>query len=336
MTLAIRLLAIVVLGMSVSFLETAKAGAETTPRKLTLFAVPSPTLDAIWMAAAKGYFKQEGLEVDIKLFPSGTTALQTFRAGGGDIIFAGELPALNYWHTSGKQFQFIAVLNRNSRELSAPALKDIKGPADLKGKKIGTRVGSTGSWFIAEYLAKHKLSPSDVTVVNLDNPSLPVALCGRDIHAYFTFHPFTKRAHDICPDRVHNLVESAEGYIRGYGILGVRPAWIKDSQNRESVEAFLRAMLKGQEFAKSNLDDVVAELGKRFSLPESDITFTWSIMERDNGFDQTFYQDFCRLSAWMESAGLAKSPINFQELLYPDALTAIDPKLVVAPPKTCS
>src|SRR6476660_838477 len=48
-------------------------------KKLTLFGQPSVNNAAIWMAIEYGYFKEQGLDVDYRVFPSGTTAFQTFK-----------------------------------------------------------------------------------------------------------------------------------------------------------------------------------------------------------------------------------------------------------------
>ena len=66
-------------------------------KKLTLFGQPSVNNDAIWMALEYGYFKEQGLEVDYRVFPSGTTAFQTFRTGQGDIVMTGDLPSVQYF-----------------------------------------------------------------------------------------------------------------------------------------------------------------------------------------------------------------------------------------------
>src|SRR5213075_3337390 len=62
-------------------------------KKITLFGQPSVNNDAIWMAIEYGYFKEQGLDVDYRVFPSGTTAFQTFRTGQGDIVMTGDLPS---------------------------------------------------------------------------------------------------------------------------------------------------------------------------------------------------------------------------------------------------
>jgi hypothetical protein len=48
--------------------------------KLTVFIGPAPLYDSIQMADGQGY-SGRGLDVKFELFPTGTTALQTFRAG---------------------------------------------------------------------------------------------------------------------------------------------------------------------------------------------------------------------------------------------------------------
>ena len=75
--------AIVILGAFCRF----AAAAELLP--LVVYAEPGADADSLWMAEAKDVFKAEGLDVQIRLFPSGTTALQTFKTGAGDIIFSG-------------------------------------------------------------------------------------------------------------------------------------------------------------------------------------------------------------------------------------------------------
>jgi len=74
------------------------AGAQAQAlQKLTLFGQPSVNNDAIWMALEYGYFKEQGLDVDYRVFPSGTTAFQTFRTGQGDIVMTGDLPSVQYF-----------------------------------------------------------------------------------------------------------------------------------------------------------------------------------------------------------------------------------------------
>lgn len=318
--------------ITAAFLFLPQAQAQDT--KLTVFTAPVASHEGIWMADHLGYFKEEGLDVEFKQFPSGTTALQSFNAGAGDITFAGELPAVSYWKNSNKNFRLIGILNRNSDVLVAVSGNDIEKGEDLKGKTIGTRVGSTGSWFISEYLQQHGLSDTDVTIKNLDSQILPVALCGKEIDAYFIWKPFDSQAYKVCPDWAKEL-SSGRGYVRGYLVLGARADWLEDPANQEATEKFLRAVLRGQEYAANHFDELASHLTGRFGLTEDQVRSDWTSVERRNGFDEEFYDDFCGLGKWMQANDMLDGPLTFGDLIYEDALAAIDPKLVNMPAQDC-
>src|ERR1700753_4219155 len=49
------------------------------------------------VARQKGYFADEGLDVEVTVFTTGTTAVEAFRAGHGDFVSAGDLPSSALW-----------------------------------------------------------------------------------------------------------------------------------------------------------------------------------------------------------------------------------------------
>ncbi|HZO01700.1 MAG TPA: ABC transporter substrate-binding protein, partial [Burkholderiales bacterium] len=169
-------------------------------KKVVLFGQPSVNNDAIWMALEYGYFKEQGLDVEYRVFPSGTTAFQTFRTGQGDIVMTGDLPSVQYFFNNPGQYQTFAAIERDAKGYVIIARKDIKSPKDLAGKPVATRVGSTGSWFISEYLTKNGIDPKSVPVKNLDTQLLPAALCKGDIAAFFIWQPIGSRTLEICPN----------------------------------------------------------------------------------------------------------------------------------------
>src|SRR5215813_3383642 len=75
----------------------APAGHTQAPLKMTLFGQPSVNNDSVWMAFEKGFYQQEGLDITYRLFPSGTTAFQSFQTGQDDIVMTGDLPSVQYF-----------------------------------------------------------------------------------------------------------------------------------------------------------------------------------------------------------------------------------------------
>src|SRR4051812_46950247 len=303
-------------------------------KKITLFGQPSVNNDSIWMAIDNGYFKEQGLEVDYRVFPSGTTAFQTFRTGQGDIVMTGDLPSVQYFFNNPGQYQTFAAIERDAKGYVVIARKDVKKPADLVGKPVATRVGSTGSWFISEYLTKNGVDPKSVPVKNLDTQLLPAALCKGDIAAFFIWQPIGSRTLEICPNEAHQLSD-ATGYIQGYLVAGARPEFLNSADGADKIARFLRAILKGKAKAEGDFKAVAAYAAKTYSLSEKATRDQWETNTRPIALDKVYYQDFCSLSKWARDAGLTTQPVDFTKLTWPNGLRAVDPKLAEAPPAPC-
>jgi ABC-type nitrate/sulfonate/bicarbonate transport system substrate-binding protein len=312
------------------------AVAQTQPAaiKLTLFGQPSVNNDSVWMAITKGFYAQEGLDVTYRLFPSGTTAFQAFQGGQGDIIMTGDLPSVQYFSRAKGDYRTIAVVERDSKGYVGVASNDIKTAKDLVGKTVATRVGSTGSWFISEYLIKNHIDPATVTVKNLDTQILPTALCGGDIAAFFIWQPVGSRALEICPDKAHYLTD-ATGYIQGYLVAGARPEWLATPQGKDTATRWLRATIKGRDVAAKDLNAVAAYAAANLGLSEKATKDQWDTNIRPLALDKIYYSDFCSLSEWGRGANALDSRIDFNQLTWRDGLKDIDPKLVDPPPPPC-
>lgn len=327
----IKLFGLAAAGLSLSL---AAAQAQQAPLKMTLFGQPSVNNDSIWMAIEKGFYKAEGLDVTYRLFPSGTTAFQAFQSGQGDIVMTGDLPSVQYFFRAKGDYRTIAVIERDAKGYVAVAGKDIKTPKDLVGKTVATRVGSTGSWFISEYLMKNKVDPKSVTVKNLDTQVLPAALCGGEIAAFFIWQPVGSRTLEICPEKAHYLTD-ATGYIQGYLVAGARPGWLATKEGKEIATRWLRATMKGRDVAAKDFKAVAEYAAKNLNLSEKATKDQWDTNIRPIALDKIYYDDFCSLSRWAQNEKATDGKIDYNTLTWGEALKSIDLKLVTAPPPPC-
>ena len=333
MSKVMKVLGSAVVGVGLTLGMTAPQ-AQNAPLKMTLFGQPSVNNDAIWMAIEKGFYQQEGLDVTYRLFPSGTTAFQSFQSGQGDIVMTGDLPSVQYFFQVKGDYRTIAAIERDSKGYVVVAGKDITKPQDLIGKTVATRVGSTGSWFISEYLTKNKIDPKTVTVKNLDTQVLPAALCGGEIAAFFIWQPVGSRTLEICPDKAHYLSD-ATGYVQGYLVAGARPKWLATPQGKDIATRWLRATLKGREVAEKDFPAVAAYANAKLGLSEKATRDQWETNTRPIAIDKVYYDDFCSLSRWAQGVKATDGMIDFKALTWIDGLEAINPKLVDTPPPPC-
>ena len=327
----------ILLGAATAFglvLQPTAGGAQQPALKMTLFGQPSVNNDSIWMAMEKGFYQQEGLDITYRLFPSGTTAFQAFQTGQGDVVMTGDLPSVQYFFRANGDYRTIAVIERDAKGYVAVAQKSITRPQDLAGKTIATRVGSTGSWFISEYLSKNGVDASKVAVKNLDTQVLPAALCGGDIAAFFIWQPVGSRTLEICPDKAHYLTD-ASGYVQGYLVAGARPQWLNSAQGRDIAVRWLRATMQGRDVAEKDFGAVAAYAKSKLDLSEKATREQWDTNIRPLALDKIYYDDFCSLSRWAQAEKITERKIDFQQLTWPEGLKAIDPRLAEAPPPPC-
>ena len=328
----LRHLATLALAAAVAAIAPAVSAAELT--RLVVFTEPIPHYDAVWMADAKGLFKAAGLDVQFRLFASGTTALQSFKAGQGDIEFGGDFPGVQYWVENNKDYRMIAAIQKDAKSYVLTTNTDITKSADLKGKILATRLGSNVDWFMSAYLKRNGISQSDVTIKNLDGQVMPAALCQGDINAFFFWQPYNDKAVETCPTKAHNL-SNAEGYIPGYVVAGARPGWLAKPENARATEAFLKAIAMGKQLAEKDLDAVVAYGAEKYSMPAAPIKEEWKNSIRLVTLDDTVYKDYCGLADWMREKGYLKGPLDLSEFVWTDGIKSFDPAAVTKPPPPC-
>jgi len=308
----------------------ARAGHEDG--KVLLFAQPIAKADAIWMALKKGFFKAEGLDVSVKWFSAGTTAMQTFQSGKegkrgfGDFNTGGELPAVNFWQNMDEQYSLFAIIERDTEGYVGIAKAAIKTGKDLKGKTIATRVGSTGSWFISEYLKAHGLTEKDVTIKNMDPHIMPSAIDRGDIDAFFIWEPYGAQALKIAGNRVHKLT-TAKGFMNGYLVIGTWKWYLREHPG--VAERMLKALDKGRRYAAENKAEVIQFAKEQFSVQDTaPVEADYAYNERVVGLDKVAWDDFHKLARWMKESGMAKRDFNPKAFFDPRPLQKVLPERV--------
>ena len=147
--------------------------AQTIEKKKITIAVGGKSLFyylPLTIAERNGYFKDEGLEVEIPDFAGGAKALQALVGGSADMVSGAFEHTINM--QAKKQPIKAVVLQANYSSIVLLMPKDkaakYKSARDLKGLKIGvTAPGSSTNMFVNNLLAKDGLKPTDVAIVGV-------------------------------------------------------------------------------------------------------------------------------------------------------------------------
>jgi NitT/TauT family transport system substrate-binding protein len=138
--------------------------------------VPVGNAPVFSVPQAMGFWKEEGLDVDVQLANGAGTAIQQLIAGRVVGTIGGIPPAMALIN---KGAQIVVAASINSRNVYYPVALDtspIKTPKDMKGAKVGvTSPSSSNVYWIKAMVQKYGLDPNtDLTLVSVG--SGPAAL----------------------------------------------------------------------------------------------------------------------------------------------------------------
>lgn len=276
----------------------------------------------IYIADLRGLFREEGLNVQVRNFGSGAEAAEAFRAVPGHFVLTGDLPALRFWapgDTLG-----LTPLVRGSESLIGLGAREIKQAADLKGRRVATRLGSTTEFALLRYLKDNGMGLADIKLVNLDAPEHLPALVNRNVDAIFTFVPVAERAREVLKDQV-NLLAVEKSYL----ILSTSKSFAR--ANPEAVVKVLRALNRATQYIKENPAGAVATVTGKYALQDK-VYWTFLNMKGGSpfrmGFDREFKRFMDDLAAFMIEQKRLDRPIDWPSAFDPSFLQKVDASLV--------
>jgi len=171
-----RIFAACAMAMSLLILPASAADLRKVAINFGLTYVPVGNGPVFSVPQAMGFWKEEGLEVEVQLANGSGTALQQLIAGQVVGSIGGVPPAMTLIN---KGAEIITAASINSRNIYYPVALEasaIKTIADMKGAKVGiVSASSSNVYWIKSMLQKHGLNPDkDITLVSVG--SGPAAL----------------------------------------------------------------------------------------------------------------------------------------------------------------
>jgi NitT/TauT family transport system substrate-binding protein len=151
----------------------------------------------VLIAQQEGYFKAQGLAVELTPFGDGAAIQQAIAAGKIDVAYTGA-PPVYQWFARGLPLRILAKVNYGQAALVVKAGGPIQNLSDLKGQKIaGNARGSGMDVLLRGYVLQNqaKLTPDkDVQIVQMPVGNMNAALDTGIVGAAFEWEPFISQA----------------------------------------------------------------------------------------------------------------------------------------------
>jgi NitT/TauT family transport system substrate-binding protein len=204
----------------------------------------------LFIAIERGYFAEEGLDVD--MIPVRSDQIPLLVTGELDFANGGSDPSLFNAALRGVAVKIVAyniVIGENDHSSAFVVRKDLvdggqyHDARDLKGRTVGVPPASaTPLIFLERWLAKGGLALADVQVTHLPFADLVPTLGNRGVDAAFLAEPFI-----TITERQGTAVEAAPTGDLYPGMVGniltISP--VIAERNREAVRRFITARLRG-------------------------------------------------------------------------------------------
>jgi NitT/TauT family transport system substrate-binding protein len=218
---------------------------------------------------AKGYFAEEGIEIQPLEMASGVKILEALGSDSIDIGYSAVVPfilanskglklvAITGGPTEDKDHVEHAVLVRNN--------SPIKRPKDLKGKTIAiVAFKSIDELFLKEWLDKNGVDVQSVNFLEIPFPQMEPTLLAGEVDAIATIEPFVTAAHLNGKSKVlgYNYIDVQQ--VTEIGSYNVKQSWL--DRNLAVATGFSRAMRKAAEYANAHPEEVKSLIMKYTGL----------------------------------------------------------------------
>ena len=227
------------------------------------------------VAERLGYFKDEGVNVEIIDFQGGSKSLQAVVGGSADIV-SGAFEHTISMQTRGQAMRAFVLQGRAPQVVFAVnkrTMPDYKTLSDLKGKKIGVTAPGSSSQVLANFvLAQGGVKPSDVAFIGVGAASAAVAaIRSGQIDAFANLDPVVAQLQQddllkIVADT--RVVEESDAIFGGPMVAGCLYAPTRYiTKNPEIIQGLTNAVVRADKWlAKATAEELTATVPESYFL----------------------------------------------------------------------
>lgn len=276
-----------------------------------------------YVAIEKGYFKDEGIDIDLVLTSGANNVMAAVLSGDAEIGLSGAEATIYIYNKGEKDYikTFSQLTNKDGSFLiSRKEIKDFK-ISDLKGKYvIGGRKGGMPEMTLEYILKENNIDiEKDLTIdTSIDFASMSGAFIGGTGDFVALFEPLATQ-----------VVNEGYGYkVAQLGTLtskvpytayNAKTSYI--NKNKDLIERFNRAIQKGLDFVNENDAKQVADaiINQFPDSSHNDITKAIESYKNNNTWptSTTFSKEsFNHLQDIVIKAGFLDKKVSYEDLIY--------------------
>ncbi|MDO5047808.1 MAG: ABC transporter substrate-binding protein [Anaerococcus sp.] len=220
-----------------------------------------PNYASLWhlvTAVDKGYFEEEGLNVNLIEFADGPSEIAAMEGGSVDIAYIGH--GAHKLAIQGSANIIVPSSVHNTDKITVLPDSGIETIEDIKGKKIAYTAGSSSETALTGALNKAGITMDDIDPYEMDATNMVAAMMSGSVDAATAWNPYDAQILDNVEGS--KQIEFSTDSVNLSSFIAL-PKYVEE--NRDLVLRFSRAIYKAMQFAadKENWDYAVGLYAKQ-------------------------------------------------------------------------
>jgi NitT/TauT family transport system substrate-binding protein len=292
--------------------------ASVEKSKINISVLTAADLAPLYLADQNGYFKQEGLELNISVAASGAATLTKLVGGESDIIFSSYVGLFVAQSKKIADIKLVAdavSASPNSLLVMTKPNSSVKSVQDLAGKKIAITAPGTASDTLTKAIMKaNDVDFTKVSWVPMAFTEMSAALGRGDVDAAFMSEPFITQAAKTVG--AVPVVDVASGATADFPVAGFAALGKFVSGNPKTVAAFQRAMKKATDESADRAK--IEPLIVKFAKVDADTAALITLPNYHSTMDPRRLQ---RVPDLLQEFGLIDARVDVTPMLAPQAIS---------------
>lgn len=320
------------------FYSVASAAGQAQPEltEVDAWLVRDPQMSSQFVVAdALGYFKDEGIKVNIRWYISGTDLPSMWGAGN---IHLGTATAtmLVPIAASGQSIYNIAPQSdvAGTQQFVLGRKAKVNTPKDLETLKIGMAKGSSITMAIEAMCKETGVDFNKLQFINLSPPDQVTALAKGDIDAMAAWAPWVINAVKQAKGKVyftgnHSYIPGKEGPVDWLLVhAGVVASGEYVQKYPQTLKAILRALKHATTTINQERDKVVPIIAREMKLPEETARDIMALNIYSMEMNDKIYRGMGEFVEFLHTLDRIPQKIDPGSVFYTKLLEEVDPSLV--------
>jgi NitT/TauT family transport system substrate-binding protein len=297
-----------------------------TPGPVIFGTPPYEAATLIIVAADRGFFEQNGLNVTIRNYSSSLESANGLLKNETDMAYTSEYVAASKI-LGGKDIR-IAGCAARYQSLYIVGRQDagIGIVADLNGTTIGLVRGGPSEFYLGRFLDLHGMSIADVTLVNVQPPGFVDAIANGSVDAVVVASMHT----DAIETRLGGAVVTwpVQSNQPGYNLIVTRGDWA--TGHPEEIGRVLTSLAQADEYVIGHPNETKALVQKRLNYTEADMARIWPEYTISLNLDRSLLTVMADEGRWMIANNLTNATAipDFRGYVDTAALEQVRPDAV--------